>query len=446
LARLPDTSRSTVRLNKIFYHKNKIWFLYRKMATPEVMSFHNANAISERERVRLRIQQGTKASSPDVRSYRRQHLDIYQPHATLADNSTGSKNRPFYATKDESHISLEDKVKMRGGVLSTPEGQKYAKFILNRRAKDITMQDLEAQGIEPSTVLPTDNDLVLTADESKSLELNTLLQSISDAVDARDFSGLTITDLKNIPRLMITTLPKMTQNRFAELVRFIEELIDELEAITEPKEDLDDDEDELKPDSKATAGADRIKNYLENILVLLREFAKVIGRDEASKTATLKALVNEFLGLRKSTSKSIIPPTGQFRVVDKRSRQPIASGEQRAQPIDVNKPVRRVIIPPPPRPRAPPPPPPAPAEEEREEEEDSTAPPPVRRLTAEQKAFEARMDEAYRLAKSKVAGRREAGLATLREGAIALGKKVPADATRTKLKNLIEKGTPYVLG
>ena len=324
------------------------------MATPEVMAFRNANALSERERVRLRIQQGTKASSPDIRSYRRQHLQIYQPHATLPDNSTGSKNRPFYATKDESHMSLEDKVKMRGGVLSTKEGQKYAKFILNRRAKDIVKQDLEAQGIEPSTVLPSD-DLVLTPDESKSLELNTQLQSISDAVVNRDFSGLTITELKNIPRLMISTLPKMTQSRFAELVRFIEELIEEAEAIAEPKEDIDDDATQIKLGDKTTQGAERIKNYLEGILAMLEEFAKVIGRDEASKTATLKALVNAFLGIGKSSGR-IVPRPDQFRVVDKRSAQPMASGEQRAQPVDVNKPIRRVL----PKPKAPLPPPPPP--------------------------------------------------------------------------------------
>ena len=443
--RHPDTSRSTVRLNKIFYHKNKICFLYRKMATPEVMAFHNANAISERERVRLRIQQGTKASSPDVRSYRRQHLQIYQPHATLADNSTGSKNRPFYATKDESHISLEDKVKMRGGVLSTPEGQKYAKFILNRRAKDIVKQDLEAQGIEPSTVLP-DTDLVLTADESKSLELNTLLQGISDAVDARDFSGLTITDLKNIPRLMITTLPKMTQNRFAELVRFIEELIDTLEGIIEPKEDADDDDDtgEMTVGDKATRDAERIRGFLENILTILRQFAKVIGRDEGAKTATLKALVGEFLGLRKSNAKDIIPRPNQTKIFlsDKRARQPMASGEQRAVPADMNKPVRRIIVRPPP-PLVPAPPPPA---EEEREDEDAPARVAPRRLTAEQKAFEARMDIAYKLANSKVPARRERGLADLAEGVVELGKPVPANPTRTKMKNLIEKDGVFVLG
>lgn len=415
------------------------------MATPESMSFHNANALSERERVRLRIQQGTKASSPEVRSYRRQHLAIYAPHATLPDNSTGSKNRPFYATKDESHTSLEEKMKMRGGVLSTKEGQKYAQFILKRRAKDIIKQDLEAQGVEPSTVLPSD-DLTLTPDESKSLELNTLLQSINDAVNSRDFSSLTITELKNIPRLMINTLPKMTQSKFAELVAFIEETAEEAEAVAEPKEDIDDDETELKPGDKATAGAERILRYLEGLLALLEEYAKVIGADEATKTATLKTLVSSFLGLRKTGVEKSVPRLGQTKVVDKRSAQPMASGEQRAVPLDANKPVlRRVIQPKPPKPIAPPPPPPQPEAKE-EAEEDSTAPPP-RRLTAQQLEFERKMDNAYKMANSKVATRKAQGLAELRAGAIALGKKVPAgEVSRTKLKNLIEKGTPYVIG
>lgn len=436
------------------------------MATPEVMSFHNANAISERERVRLRIQQGTKASSPDIRSYRRQHLAIYAPHATLPDNSTGSKNRPFYATKDESHISLEDKVKMRGGVLSTPEGQKYAQFILKRRAKDIVKQDLEAQGIEPSTVLPEGADLTLTPDESKSLELNTLLQSISDAVEARDFSGLTITDLKNIPRLMVNILPKMTQSRFAELVRFIEELMEELEAIIKPKEDEDDDDaiEAMERGDRSVKGAERIYNYLDGILTLLTEFAKVLGRDEASKTATLRALVNEVLGLRKSTAKSIIPKAEQTLVKDTRAKQPIAPGEKRAKPIPIEeekmRKERKAELNKRPKSRR------APMEEgeldaEEEEEEEapklapsasvasatsSLAPRPLRLTTAEERAFEARMDEAYKKAKSKVAKKREEGFATLRQGVLALGKKLPAgELSRTKLKNLIEKDTKYII-
>lgn len=418
------------------------------MATPETMSFHNANALSERERVRLRIQQGTKASSPDIRSYRRQHLQIYQPHATLADNSTGSKNRPFYATKDESHISLEDKVRMRGGVLSTPEGQKYAQFILKRRARDTTKQELEAQGIEPSTVFPEGADLTLTPDESKSLELNNLLQGISDAVNAGDFSGLTITELKNIPRLMITTLPKMSQSNFTELVRFIEELLEELEAIIEPKEDEDDDDatGAMSRGNKTVSGAERIFNFLEIIVIMLRQFAKVIGADEATKTATLKALVNEYFGLRKSTAESILQKPEQKRVVDLRSGQPIAPGEQRAP---AQKPPARRRLPV--APRAPPPVPRSNAVEAKVEDEEAPraeAPRRAPRLTEEQRAFEAQMEVAYKLAKSKVDGKRQQGLARLAEGARALGKRVPADAmgSRTKLKNLIEKDTPFILG
>jgi type IV secretory pathway VirB10-like protein len=149
------------------------------------------------------------------------------------------------------------------------------------------------------------------------------------------------------------------------------------------------------------------------------------------------------LGLGKTTGR-IIPRADQFKVVDKRSAQPMASGEQRAQPVDVNKPIRRFL---PPKPKAPAPPPPLPVEaKDEEEDEDSTAP-PARRLTAEQFAFEKRMEGAYKLANSKIAIKRAQGLADLRAGAIALGKKVPAgDLTRTKLKNIIEKNTPYIIG
>ena len=422
------------------------------MATPAVIGFHNATGIEERNKVLLRIQQGTKASSPQIRSYRRQHLDIYQPHATLPDNSTGSKNRPFYASKGEPSFSLED-MKMRGGVLSTKEGQKYGKFLLNRRANDIRAKELVAQGIEPSSVMPS-GDLVLTPDESKSLELNNLLQGVSDAIEASDFSGLTVNDLKNIPRLMITTLPKMTDQNFGELVEFIREMVLELEAIINPKADRADDEVELQLDTKSTKGAVRIKEYLDRTLLLLRNFAKVMGRDEASKVATLRALVNQFFSIRPSGSSEVIPSESQMKVVDKRAFQPIASGEQRVvkvgkRYIPKQKPAVGVLPRAPPRAPSPPPlsrvPSPLlrPVEDEKEPEEEepviaSASSAPAPRLTAEQRRFQEELFQAYTDAgvKSKPVAR-EAGLELLRDTVRRLGMKADNEMTRTTLKNKI---------
>lgn len=461
------------------------------MATPAVIGFHNATAIEERAKVRFRIQQGTKASSPQVRSYRRQHLDIYQPHATLPDNSTGSKNRPFYASKGEKSFSLEDK--MSGGVLSTKEGQKYGKFILNRRANDIRAKELVAQGIEPSSVMPT-GDLVLTPDESKSLELNNLLQGVSDAIEASDFSGLTINDLKNIPRLMITTLPKMTQQNFGELVGFIEEMVLELEAIINPKEDIDDDRKELVLDSKSTNGAKRIYEYLSRLIVLLRDFAKVMGRDEATKVVALRALVNEYLGIRKTTSESIVPNLKQEIIkVGRIPRPGVAPPRPPPPPSPPSSPPSSAAssrAPSAPSSRAPSvPPSPRPRDEEREEEEDEEdedSPPRVvkrplvvkavdakaarlaaeaARLAAEARALEEaapavsgrpnlseaerklerELNNAYNLTKSKVVSRSQKGFNTLRAFLDQIGVGYEADASRTKLKNAIEKNSKYYI-
>lgn len=435
------------------------------MATPAVIGFHNATAIEERAKVRFRIQQGTKASSPQVRSYRRQHLDIYQPHATLPDNSTGSKNRPFYASKGEKSFSLEDK--MSGGVLSTKEGQKYGKFILNRRANDIRAKELVAQGIEPSSVMPT-GDLVLTPDESKSLELNNLLQGVSDAIEASDFSGLTINDLKNIPRLMITTLPKMTQQNFGELVGFIEEMVLELEAIINPKEDIDDDRKELVLDSKSTNGAKRIYEYLSRLIVLLRDFAKVMGRDEATKVVALRALVNEYLGIRKTTSESIVPnPKKEIIKVGKLPKPGVPRPPPPPPPPSSAPSSRAPSAPPSPRPR----------DEEREEEEDEEdedSPPRVvkRRplvvvpagtfaaraseeaapavsgrpnLSEAERKLERELNNAYNQANSKVVSRSQKGFDTLRAFLDQIGVMYEADASRTKLKNAIEKNSKYFI-
>jgi hypothetical protein len=56
------------------------------------------------------------------------------------------------------------------------------------------------------------------------------------------------------------------------------------------------------------------------------------------------------------------------------------------------------------------------------------------------------MEIAYKLANSKVPARRERGLAVLAEGVVELGKPVPENPTRTKLKNLIEKDSVFLLG
>jgi hypothetical protein len=194
------------------------------MASPAVIAFHNEQMAQERERVRLRIANGTKASSNLVIGRRMQNPS----YKGLPDNSTGSKIRPFFAMKDESHVPLEQKVAMRGGVLSTDAGMKFARAILRRRAEDTTNIDRMKEELPP--VPP--KLLELDEAESKSLELNTILDAVSDAADAGAVYGLPIGEISKIPRLFISLAPTFSEPQITDLITTIEDIVATLERNT----------------------------------------------------------------------------------------------------------------------------------------------------------------------------------------------------------------------
>jgi hypothetical protein len=197
------------------------------MASPTALGFHAQKMIQEQERVHLRIAYGTKASSPEIRNVRRMNpLNYYNP---LPDNSSGSKIRPFFSSKDESgrpnamEIVAMNQSKMSGGVLTD---YRYARKVLDQRARDTTNMNLEAQGLPPvpSPILQLDEV------ESRILELSTLLSGINDAIDAGDISQLTVNELKNIPRLLVAIAPALSQSQIVELDRYIIDIIQSLES------------------------------------------------------------------------------------------------------------------------------------------------------------------------------------------------------------------------
>ena len=184
------------------------------MATPAVQQFHNDNMRQERERVLLRIANGTKASSPKV-------IGVRQSHPTykgLPDNSTGSKTMPFFANKDESHCPIEEKIRMRGGVLHTKAGKEYGYEILKRRARDDINQRAAVEGLPPTPAPLTE----LSEEEQKSLELDQLLNALDDAIETGDVRAINqAINITLLPRLLVALAPTFSGNKLGSLESFI---------------------------------------------------------------------------------------------------------------------------------------------------------------------------------------------------------------------------------
>jgi hypothetical protein len=194
------------------------------MASPDVMDFHNRKMAQEREFVKLRIDWGTKASSPQIKNARRMNPLYYSN--PLPDNSTGSKNRPFGLNKDESGKPSADAIAsgrvLEGGVL---KDYKYAKAILARRGRDTTNINLASEGLppQPSPLLE------LSPVDSKILELDSILSLIDDSIDVGNIKNITLEQLKNVTRLIISLVPALTEDQIAEMIRYIEEMAMKIE-------------------------------------------------------------------------------------------------------------------------------------------------------------------------------------------------------------------------
>lgn len=176
----------------------------------------------------LRIANGTKATSPDILMARR--LEPLYYANPLPDNSTGSKNRPFFENKDESGRpnameQVAAKQTMQGGVL---KNYAYAKKVLAQRARDTTNQDLQKEGLPP---VPSET-LQLDPTESMNMELSNLIQALQNAIQDQTLDTLTVNEIKNIPRLIVALSPTYTQDDVATLLDIIGEMQESLQDAT----------------------------------------------------------------------------------------------------------------------------------------------------------------------------------------------------------------------
>ena len=246
------------------------------MASPAVIEFHNQIMAQERARVALRIAQGTKASSPNLLSARWRKHDF----KGLPDNSVGSKNLPFFLNPNQSDKVLEAK-SLTGGVL---RDYKYAKYILNRRARDTTALDMEKEGIEP----PAQPLLELSDEESKSLELNNMLQTLQDAIETGDIADVsaTIPELKNILRLFVSLIPTFTDQQLTEFMRFFQGMVEDLNAML----------DDANPGRRQEPLV-QTRNFIEKLWEFVKGFIPFANRSRADKDAKAKALLKEIFKL-----------------------------------------------------------------------------------------------------------------------------------------------------
>lgn len=260
------------------------------MALQAVQNWHMAQMAQERARVAARIAYGTNASSPQTVSARRAN-PLYHSNP-LPDNSSGSKNRPFFASKDESgrasadqlvamaqgkahfgHEGMPDHVAMRGGVL---RNYKYARMILNRLGQDSENINLASQGLPPAA--PLGPGLELTDIDSRNMELDAALAYISDSVDSDAISSLTINELKNVPRLMMYLAPSFDDGRITDLKDAINNILTVIDT-TYP----------ATSNSDKARNAERISKFLQTVSNFLTEFSKYVEFSlEDKQTAALQ--------------------------------------------------------------------------------------------------------------------------------------------------------------
>lgn len=301
------------------------------MADASALEFHRQKMAQEKQRVALRIAYGTKASSPQIRNVRRQQPLYYSN--PLPDNSTGSKIRPFGINKDESDkpTAMEQASgkhwSMVGGVV---KDYRYARSVLDRRARDTQNIQLESEG------LPTNPEPVveLSQKDSMSIELNNLLQNVESAIETANVGTLTISDLKNIPRLLITLVPTMSESEITSLIQYIE----------------DDIVGELSPDEGAEK---RVREFMVVVLNFLKNAIRLVGQSPQRVSAGIKALAKDFFGKRTSEAPtgivaSPLPGTKAGEEVKETLRQKVAPGRSTRPVVPMGRRVQPVPQPLPP--------------------------------------------------------------------------------------------------
>jgi hypothetical protein len=133
---------------------------------------------------------------------------------------------------------------------------------------------------------------MLTISESDSLmiELNSLFQSIEDAIETENVSILTINELKNIPRILIRSVPALDEDKIGTMIRYVINLLEM-----------------LKPTNitDLTANEENLKKFLENVLNFLEESIKNTNLSPQQRAIVGLDLAKRFFSLTTRKIKDI---------------------------------------------------------------------------------------------------------------------------------------------
>ncbi len=228
----------------------------------------------------------------------------------LPANSSGAQLHLFNSHRDESHIPLPTPISaahplgsmVRGGALSTPEGQAYAKKILARRARDYAAIQ-NADATLPIESLPTfyESDQVL-----QQFNLNQFLSSIGDIIQLGEFRGETLQALQRALGSLMALLPTLRTESVVEIYQYIQSVMEQVERLLAAKEDLG-------------PQADRILQSIQRSLQQAQKVVQVFTRDNLSDKNKRK-LLNDLLKDFKLPKLSVVnaasiapPPTPQMQ-------------------------------------------------------------------------------------------------------------------------------------
>ena len=265
--------------------RKKYYVFIIEMASPAAAAFHAEKMAAEKRRVAIRIENGTKASTPATIGYRRQHRSFNG----IDTNPLGSGATLFFVNPDDTHKPFAGE--LTGGVI---KDFRLAKKLLDQRARTSTNIDLIKEGQEP-TPSPL---LELDAVESRSLELNNQLQQLQDAVDAGEITSSLVPELKNILRLFVALIPTFTGAQLADFQEFFGNMINTLE---------DKAAQEHQPVAAAagavgrvglTASENQVYLFLRNLFEFIKEFAPSVDLPRNEKEIRARAIVKKVFGIR----------------------------------------------------------------------------------------------------------------------------------------------------
>ena len=218
----------------------------------------------------------------------------------LPDNSTGSKNRPFFAAKDEADVPLESKVQARGGgnpgALWNPAGRKYAKQILQRRAVDSSALE---EGLEAPQVVPPAGSEPPSSE--KKFELTQLLKQLAVTVTQGNFNELTFGVMRQSLSLLFGIMPFMDDDELVDArakFDFLENIATQQLSEKQPGR---------------SAGADAILSLMgdtfDSVTQLIKEY---IVRTKTTRTLDEKRTIIKEL-IKKYVDKDIVKALKQVR-------------------------------------------------------------------------------------------------------------------------------------